>query len=559
MITSSTLNFKTPLFFYDCEVDHKDLELANITEICVSENNPKPRRGDKPAEYPYFVGYIKKPDCANYASPYQKPCVGQRYPLETVLNKIISFINKKTEGKPQFALMGYNVEGWDAPVLLRNCEGLALKDKIAQWKWIDLAKIAQHLGYEKGTTQQQLEVAVCAERLPYNRHRAFADVKVVKEIWRKMTEKLQDNALALYRLDEAFAGEQPEENIAKILLEYDPSLAATEEAKQVIRNIKEAEKLARKEVVVLFDLETTGLFQEEQKGNTQHYNKAPRIVEFAAKVLSPFKEEEYQQEVFETLVNPGSEIPAEATAVHQISTDMVKDCPTMGKVWDLFQKWIRTTKTFQKILEEATGEDVIEPRIILVGYNNNRYDNKLLEGELLNAKIDLKRAMNSFVMQSWDAMPLMSSWYAGLSKDKRPEDNKLQTHAAFLDIDPGQAHRALDDVLTLEKILRTIMGEVDPASIIVEAVKEKIHFSRPGAGFKEIIQEAQALIQANTGQLDAIKQAIVNYLMPNEEEEEKIERPSKRARKAPKIEMPDTQEFLVPTQEEACVTPQTFV
>ena len=67
MTVSRISNPMSTLFFYDCEVDHKELDLANITEICVSENNPRSERSQTSSSRqvkPYLV------DMLNEMCPY---------------------------------------------------------------------------------------------------------------------------------------------------------------------------------------------------------------------------------------------------------------------------------------------------------------------------------------------------------------------------------------------------------------------------------------------------------------------------------------------------------
>ena len=67
--------------------------------------------------------------------------------------------------------------------------------------------------------------------------------------------------------------------------------------------------------LVVFDLETTGLFP-----------KRDRIVELGAiKVMPDGTEEERCW-----LLNPTVHIPDEASSVHGITDDAVKDCPTFA-------------------------------------------------------------------------------------------------------------------------------------------------------------------------------------------------------------------------------------
>ncbi|MBI4678976.1 MAG: 3'-5' exonuclease [Elusimicrobia bacterium] len=77
--------------------------------------------------------------------------------------------------------------------------------------------------------------------------------------------------------------------------------------------------------VVFFDLETTGVSFSED-----------RIVDVA--LLKRFPPG--QEEIFESLVNPGISIPAEATAIHHITNEIVRDAPPFSvlapKLLDLF-------------------------------------------------------------------------------------------------------------------------------------------------------------------------------------------------------------------------------
>lgn len=572
MSISSIPSPKTTLFFYDCEVDHKDIDTVNITEICASQDNSQLET--KSDVKPYFVGYVKKTDHANYAGPYQKAIgQGERYDFSMIAKKVASFVSKNTAEGSISALMGYNVEGWDAPVLEKNMERFPhpdsvvdkrTKESIRAWKWIDLAKIAHFLGYPMGTTQQQLEVAVCAKHLPFNRHRAHADVKVAKEIWRKFTENLKTEEQKI-KINEALAGENAEESVAALLKEYDPGLEATPEAIEVIQNTKKAEKLARKEIVVLYDLETTGLFPEMNKATAAPHNMAPRIVEFAAKILTPFKEEKYRNETFSSFVKVDS-IPENATKVHGITTEMVQaEGRSMKDVWTDFEVWVRTTETFKRIVAEGL-EESLEPKIILVGYNNSAYDNPLLTGELLHCSVDLKRELDKGVKASWDALTLMSTWYTGAPKDAKPKDNKLQTHAEFLEIKSDQAHRALSDVNTVEailrKIMRTSLSEIEPADVIVEVVKQNLHLTSPGVATKEIARDAllaiKAILKSAPDQVitedlerQEIRNSIERYLVRKKEESElePKEPPRKRVKKEEqKQQEPPTQNLLVVSQ-----------
>ena len=103
-----------------------------------------------------------------------------------------------------------------------------------------------------------------------------------------------------------------------------------------------------KRPLIVFDLETTGLFPRKD-----------RIVEIAAVKLNP----DGSEETLERLVNPGIPIPPETTAIHKVDDSMVKDLPTFAELAD-------------EIYAFFEGCDV-------AGFNSDRYDIPCLESEFL--------------------------------------------------------------------------------------------------------------------------------------------------------------------------------
>ena len=107
--------------------------------------------------------------------------------------------------------------------------------------------------------------------------------------------------------------------------------------------------------IAFLDLETTGV----NLGND-------RIVEIAIVRIKP----DGTQKVMRKLINPGIPIPAESTAIHGISEDMVKDAPTF---------------------KQAAGEiKQFLDNCDLGGYNSNKFDIPLLVEEFLRAGIDFQ-------------------------------------------------------------------------------------------------------------------------------------------------------------------------
>lgn len=121
-------------------------------------------------------------------------------------------------------------------------------------------------------------------------------------------------------------------------------------------------RLNLKNPLVFFDLETTGIDITKD-----------RIVEISyVKVFPNGKEESKTMRI-----NPERPIPPESTAIHGITDDDVKDCPTFKAV----------AKTLAAQIE---GCD-------LAGYNSNRFDIPFLAEEFLRADVNIDLNRRKFV------------------------------------------------------------------------------------------------------------------------------------------------------------------
>lgn len=112
-------------------------------------------------------------------------------------------------------------------------------------------------------------------------------------------------------------------------------------------------KLVLHRPIAFIDLETTGVNVASD-----------RIVEISILKLSP----QYATQTVTMRLNPTILIPAEASAIHGISNDDVKDCPTFKDV----------SAELLRVLEQCD----------LAGYNSNKFDIPLLVEEFLRAGID---------------------------------------------------------------------------------------------------------------------------------------------------------------------------
>ncbi len=121
-------------------------------------------------------------------------------------------------------------------------------------------------------------------------------------------------------------------------------------------------KLNLKNPLVFFDLETTGINISRD-----------RIVEISFLKVFPNGDEEIKSK----RVNPGMPIPAESTAIHGITDEDVKDCPTFKQI-------------AKSLANQIEGCD-------LAGFNSNRFDVPMLAEEFLRADIDFDMGKRKFI------------------------------------------------------------------------------------------------------------------------------------------------------------------
>ena len=114
--------------------------------------------------------------------------------------------------------------------------------------------------------------------------------------------------------------------------------------------------------LVFFDLETTGINISKD-----------RIVEISFLKIHPNGKEESKTR----RINPGMPIPPEATAIHGITDEDVKDCPKFKEI-------------AKSLATQIEGCD-------LAGFNSNRFDIPLLVEEFLRAEVDINLNKRKFV------------------------------------------------------------------------------------------------------------------------------------------------------------------
>ncbi len=121
-------------------------------------------------------------------------------------------------------------------------------------------------------------------------------------------------------------------------------------------------QLNLKKPLVFFDLETTGVNIVKD-----------RIIEISFVKVCP-----NGQEICKTRrINPDMPIPPESTAIHGITDEDVKDCPTFKEI-------------AKSLAAQIEGCD-------LAGYNSNRFDIPLLAEEFIRAGVDIDLNRRKFV------------------------------------------------------------------------------------------------------------------------------------------------------------------
>ncbi len=168
---------------------------------------------------------------------------------------------------------------------------------------------------------------------------------------------------------------------------------------------------------IFYDTETTGIRPEKDF-----------IIEIAAF-------DAFHQTKFESLINPSIPIPKEASKIHNITDDMVKKAPLFKEVGLQF-------------LDFCKGD------VVLIAHNNDAFDRPFIESEF-------KR----------HALPMPNYAYIDslkFSRKYRPDlpRHSLQHLRDYYGIPANQAHRALDDVIILEKIFSEMIDDLSVQTIL---------------------------------------------------------------------------------------------
>lgn len=178
---------------------------------------------------------------------------------------------------------------------------------------------------------------------------------------------------------------------------------------------------------IYYDTETTGIKADKDK-----------VIEIAAF-------DALNNATFVSLVNPGMPIPKEATAIHGITDEMVKDAPTFKEIIPDFTKFL--------------GEDPV-----LIAHNNDAFDVHFLRSEWKGAGLELPPY--SFI----DSLKWARKYRPDLPR------HSLQFLREAFGIEANTAHRALDDVIMLHKVFSILIDDL-PFQTVLDLLNEPLKMS----------------------------------------------------------------------------------
>ena len=183
-------------------------------------------------------------------------------------------------------------------------------------------------------------------------------------------------------------------------------------------------KLKLKRPIIFFDLETTGV-------DTSH----DRIVEISMIKIMPDGEE-----IVKTRrLNPGMHIPEEATAVHGITDEDVKDCPSFAQV-------------ARSLAQFVQGCD-------FGGFNSNRFDLPVLVEEFLRAGVDVDFKKRKFI----DVQNIFH---------KMEQRTLVAAYKFYCDKNLEEAHSAEADTLATYEVLKAQLDRYPELQNDVAALAE---------------------------------------------------------------------------------------
>ncbi len=136
---------------------------------------------------------------------------------------------------------------------------------------------------------------------------------------------------------------------------------------------------------------------------------------------------------FHAMINPGCPIPAEASQIHGITDEMVRDAPSSG---------------------EVLGEFVAFANDSLFAAYNAPFDYAFIRNEL---------TVSGIPEPQWtvvDVLAMARHLLPGLT------NHRLVTVASAMELSEGQTHRALDDVILTGRAMNMFLGRLKGRDVV---------------------------------------------------------------------------------------------
>lgn len=187
-------------------------------------------------------------------------------------------------------------------------------------------------------------------------------------------------------------------------------------------------ELNLKNPLIFFDLETTGT-------DTIH----DRIVEISYLKVYPNGKEEVKTK----RINPEMPIPPPASAIHGISDDDVKDCPTFKQI-------------AKSLAVQMEGCD-------LAGFNSSRFDIPLLAEEFLRAGVDIDFSKRKMI----DVQIIFH---------KKEQRTLEAAYRFYCDKDLTDAHSAEADTLATYEVLKAQLDKYSDLENDIEKLASEFSF-----------------------------------------------------------------------------------
>lgn len=223
-------------------------------------------------------------------------------------------------------------------------------------------------------------------------------------------------------------------------------------------------KYKPKALPVVYDLETTGLIEE----NVEMVNLAAEVDDLIVDHLRALDEDEEMKDDeeyawFESLIKPSihNKIPAEVVAIHGISDKDVAKAPRSKEVLEEFVRWLSGLRSTYNLPSDFP--------ILLVAHNNYRFDQVILQWEMLRCGVvlpaDVYFADTLYSIRNAFGFPWSHSAYISGSEAAVNQKSEMSLSALVkrICLREGfqQQHAAMSDVEALLDVMHAFQARQD--------------------------------------------------------------------------------------------------